>query len=81
MKKKNIAERRVPEGITARYQHLRDENRIIITTVCRLINNDSRETLKVGYAHVSPKDMACKKIGRAISLGRALKLYFQGEAA
>lgn len=78
MKKKNIAERRVPEGFVARYQHLRDENRIIVTTVCRIVDGVTKETVKVGYAHVSPKDMACKKIGRAISLGRALKLYYQG---
>jgi len=76
--KRNFTEKSIPEGITAWYHHIRDKNRVIFETTCDLIDSVSGETLVTGHARVSPRDNPSKKIGRAISLGRALKLYHLG---
>ena len=67
--------RKIPEGVTVRYFHIRFGSRIV-ETVCDLVYGVTSIVLATGHAHVSPKDNPSKKIGRAISLGRALKVYY-----
>ena len=74
MSKRKYTEKHVPEGIIVRFFHIRVGSRIV-ETICNLVEKDSGSVLATGHAHVSPKDNPSKKIGRAISIGRALKIY------
>lgn len=79
MNKRTFTERYIPIGVTAWFHHLRDEDRVIFETTCDLIDDSTDKILVRGRAKVSPRDNPNKKIGRAISLGRALKEYYTGE--
>lgn len=74
MSKRHFTESYIPEGIVARYFHTRVNNRIV-KTICELVDVKEHVVVVTGCACVSPKDNPSKKIGRAISIGRALKLY------
>ena len=77
MSKRRFTERHIPEGIRAKFTHCRDNDRIIFKTICNLIHETSGIILVTGCARVSPRDNPSKKIGRDISLGRALKEYYE----
>ena len=79
MSKRTFTEKHIPKGVTAWFHHLRDENNIIFETTCDLVDNITGKALIRGRARVSPRDNPNKKIGRAISLGRALKEFYTGE--
>ena len=81
MSKRTFTARYIPKGVTPRFYHLRDRNQVIFETVCDLVDDDSKSTLATARSRVSPKDNPCKKIGRAISLGRALKFYYSEDWA
>jgi len=70
---RGFTQRDVPAGVTPVFRHLRDDDNIIRATTCDLIEDNSGETLSYGVATVSPRDNPSKKIGRAISVGRAMK--------
>lgn len=78
MSKRKFTEKHVPEGVTAKFSHLRNEDRTIFETICCLIEDSSGIILARGRSRVSPRDNPSKKIGRAISVGRAMKLYRGG---
>lgn len=79
-------QREIPEGLHARYEHQRNFNvfRLNFRTESRSIDprggkticyleNDNNEVVATGVARCSDEDSYVKKIGRDISLGRALK--------
>lgn len=66
----------VPEGLVAQYEHCRNSPRGG-TTICRILNNN-RVVVAVGEALCADNDQYAKKIGRDISLGRALKELHNG---
>jgi len=74
MSKRKYTDKHIPEGVLVRYFHIRVGTRIV-ETVCNLVEELSGDILATGHSHVSPKDNPSKKIGRAISIGRALKIY------
>ncbi len=78
MSKRKFQEKDIPVGVVARWFHIRLKNRIV-ETVCTLVGKTSGIVYATGHAYVSPKDNASKKIGRDISVGRALKIYHTGE--
>jgi hypothetical protein len=75
--------REVPEGYHVRFQH----SRILQNTFPKLLpsprggrtycylEDESNVPVVTGVAYCSKEDQYNKKIGRAISLGRALKAY------
>ncbi|NOX49192.1 MAG: hypothetical protein GXP16_01480 [Gammaproteobacteria bacterium] len=71
-----FTEKHIPDGMTARFKHWRNDTRIVSTT-CELIEDSTKTVIAKGSSVVNPKDNASKKIGRAISLGRALKSHHQ----
>jgi hypothetical protein len=67
----------IPEGLHARFEHVRieSEGRVLSrggVTFCHIENEDNAE-VAIGVASCNVKDQFNKKIGRDISLGRALK--------
>ncbi len=67
-----FTEATIPEGVTVKYWHTRGLGNRIMCTTCTLFMDD--EFILSGVAYVSPKENSpSKKIGRAVSLGRALK--------
>lgn len=76
----------VPDGLVAQYEHCR--NHVLVSTqsqdvgvspfggatICRILD-ENRVVVAVGEAYCSEEDQYVKKIGRDISLGRALKEY------
>ena len=69
----------MPPFARPHYHHYRDENNILIYTTCQII--DANDTvLASGKATVSRRDNPCKKIGRDIARGRALKNYHKQKA-
>ena len=77
MSKRKFTANHVPKGIAVRYFHIRLNGRIV-ETVCNLLS-EGGTILATGHAYVSPRDNPSKKIGRDISVGRAMKMY-QGES-
>lgn len=75
MSKRKFTEKHVPKGVTPKFSHLRNEDRTIFETICVLIDNSSGAILARGRSRVSPRDNPSKKIGRAISVGRAMKKF------
>lgn len=81
--------REIPEGLHARYEHCRNYQlgSLDVTgvetmplnsrggTTCCYLEDEDNKVVARGYAQCSPSDQYNKSIGRAISLGRALKEY------
>lgn len=73
----------VPEGLHARYEHVRPLEPPLYdrpkscggNTYCYL-ENDGNVALASGVANCNVNEQYNKKIGRDISLGRALKSYY-----
>lgn len=74
--KRTFQNRHIPEGHKFVWTHLRDKHRIIQETRCDLIHIDGDYKVASGLAKVNPRDTPSKKIGRDISRGRCLKIFF-----
>lgn len=67
-----FSEATIPEGVVPKYYHHRDVTGRIIMTNCSLFFGD--QLVGTASACVSPREKSpSKKIGRNVSLGRALK--------
>ena len=74
-----FTEATIPESITVRYKHVRHLYGMLFCTTCYLTQEGNHAFLVVGKAFVSKREKSpSKKIGRNISLGRALKKLSEG---
>ena len=75
----NQRTRTVPENTFVKYKHIvlaQDINGVLEkrnTTVCNVIDRDTREIVAQGYSICSPNDTYRRKVGNHIALQRALK--------
>jgi hypothetical protein len=73
----------VPEGLKVRYEHTEtyitpygrqfDESRRATLAYIYDLTKPEEGMLTFGFAVCNPRDQYCKRIGRTIALGRALK--------
>ena len=74
-----FTEEQLPKGIAIRYQHFRHRNGRLYRTDCYLEDKETRCRVAAGSAHVSEREPnPCKKVGRDIARGRAIKQFVGG---
>lgn len=71
---KKYIEANIPDSLRAEVRYLRGP---VWVTSCHLVEDKSGKVLASGTAVCSKKDQPCRKIGRAIAIGRALQKYDQ----
>lgn len=80
MKRRKFTEASIPSHLKALVRYQRG-NRVV--TYCKLVHKitrgDDEYIVATGHAICSAKEQFNKKIGRAIAIGRALSLYYNGD--
>jgi hypothetical protein len=76
MQQRKFTETNIPTHLKAIVRYDRGGH---FVTHCKLIHKESMGIVAIGMAVCSLKEQPCKKIGRAIAIGRALHLYYEGE--
>ncbi len=72
MKRRKFTEANIPVGLIALVRYDRGDR---FVTYCKLVHKESMGTVATGHAICSLSEQPCKKIGRAIAIGRALRFY------
>ena len=67
-------EANIPDGLRVQVRYLKHP---VWVTSCFLIENATGKTVAHAQSVCSKKDQPVRKIGRAIAVGRVLKLYFE----
>ncbi len=75
MKRAKYSEANIPAGLIVSIRYQRGTQ---FVTACRLVHKETKEIVAAAHAICSLKEQPSKKIGRAIAIGRALKLYHAG---
>lgn len=76
MKRRRFTEPNIPTHLKTIIRYDRGAR---FVTYCKLVHKESMGIVATGEAVCSLKEQPCKKIGRAIAIGRALHFYYNGE--